>query len=116
MLLVMSLLSACSSEVDTKREKPANVPPTAVWVGGADGGVYIDARYAGPGQSAASLPFITRMGMSGTKAPIPCLKSSCAMPAAGTAPPCTSRMGNPCSWQSNGCYQSTNSEALLVES
>ena len=45
-VLILAILAGCDSRSEDQKEKPANVPQTAVWVGGADGGVYIHSSQA----------------------------------------------------------------------
>jgi len=44
LLLICSffLLIACSDKPEVPQSRPDNVPASAVWVGGPDGGVYVD--------------------------------------------------------------------------
>lgn len=42
MPFIFSLLLGCNENDVTEQSKPQNVPQSALWVGGIDGGVYID--------------------------------------------------------------------------
>lgn len=48
-VLMLAMLSGCGSEPVSERVKPDTVPQAAVWVGGADGGVYIHSSQASEG-------------------------------------------------------------------
>lgn len=45
----MAVLQGCPGLESSAPERPAGVPATAVWVGGADGGVFVAVRERGEG-------------------------------------------------------------------
>ena len=47
--LLLSLLLACHGDVQAP-ERPASVPPDAVWVGGSEGGAFLRLRASGLGE------------------------------------------------------------------
>lgn len=44
LLLVFSLVACDSTDTYGPKIKPSNIPDTAFWVGGADGGAYIEIK------------------------------------------------------------------------
>lgn len=49
LFILLTLLTGCEAEPAGDRIKPESIPQAAVWVGGADGGVYIHSSQQSEG-------------------------------------------------------------------